>query len=904
MSWLTRIANAFRTSETAADLDEELQFHLDQRIADLIKDGTPQNEARQIARRQLGNRLSTREASHEIKSAAWLESLARDFRFGARMLLRYRVASLAAIVSLALAIGSCTAAFSLIDALLFRPLPVRAPHELFDLARVFPPFMSPNNQPREFDIFSYPQYQLLRDTARDSADLFMTDWTGGLSPAQFDDSGGASENVRAEFISGEGFDILGVKPATGRLIQPDDDSLTDAHMVAVVSYPFWKRRFAGSPSAIGRKLTIQNKTFQIIGITAAPFNGLHPGYLTDVWVPLAAAADSRALEQDVELATIWGRLHPGAKRTQLRERLQAAFTNALRERLRINPPRSFNAAQLKQFADQPLILRDTSAGSGRDSLFRARFRRPFLILALICALLLLVACSNVANLMLARASARDAEMALRISLGAARIRLMQQMLVESAQLAIVATGFALIFAAAVAPSIVARLGPSELPAFLDVAPDARSLGFAAVLSLITTVLFGLIPALRASSAAPEAELKAGATNQSARLGALRWTLTAQIGFSVAVLFLSGLLLLSFRKLISVDLGFTRNGVVLFDLGRRDPFDRHPVPGSKLLEQIRALPGVRAASLTAQRPMGGDLVWTLLNIIRFPGRAEETTRPLEIPVSDGFFNAMRIRWIAGRDFLPEEISGDSESVIVNQAFVDAFLGRNNPIGLVFESLRGKLAPAPLRRQIVGVVGTIHYNRPREPDHPTIYTPLRDVSGATLNVSANSMSASFIAWLRTQVESAGPTLRVRNSILLASQIDNTLLSERLLALLAGFFSIVALLLAAVGLYGVVNYAAVRRTREIGIRIALGARPPQVVRMIVAGASVPVMAGIALGTAAGMGLARYLASQLFSVNPTDPASLAAPIACIVVAALTAALPPAIRAAGRDPLIALRHE
>jgi putative ABC transport system permease protein len=791
MSWLTRIANVFRSSETAADLDEELQFHLDQRVADLIKDGTPQNEARQIARRQLGNRLSTREASHEIKSAAWLESLSRDFRFGARMLLRYRVASLAAILSLALAIGSCTAAFSLIDALLFRPLPVPAPHELFDLARVFPPFMSPDKQSREFQFFSAPQFEMLRDAARDSADLFFLQYSAGFAPAMFDDSGGASENIRSEPIDGHGFGILGVKPLIGRLIQPDDDSSTAGHMVAVLSYPFWKRRFAGSPSVIGHTVNLGPKTYQIIGVAAPPFSGVHTGFLTDLWFPFFTGADPRVLAQDVELCPIWGRVHPGVDRVQLQARLQAVFTNALAETIRTHPPRNMRGDELQQYAAQPLRIRDASTGNG--SFFREQFRRPFQILTLICALLLLVACSNVANLMLARASARDAEMALRISLGAARSRLIQQMLVESLQVALIATILAALFAALVAPAIVARLGPSEFPAFLEVAPDARSLAFAAALALASTLLFGLIPALRASSAAPEAALKRGTANQSSRLGALRCTLAAQVGFSVAVLFLSGLLLLSFRKLTTVDVGFNRRNVVLFDLRPAvpDPFTFHAIARTKLLEHIRGLPGVRSASYTAQRPMGGDMVWMMMPFVRFSGRQNETIRPVQIPISDGFFEAMQIRWIAGRDFLPEEIARESDSTIVNQAFVDTYLRAANPIGQVFETI-GDVAK-PVRHQIVGVAASIHYNRPRHDDGPTFYTPLRDdgevIPGTTrrrnfdptMNVRADSMSPAFITWLRQQIETAEPALRARNTTLLESQIDNTLLSERLLALL---------------------------------------------------------------------------------------------------------------------------
>src|ERR1700720_3519564 len=255
MSWVTRLANAFRPGKTAADLDEEMQFHLDQRIADLLNSGMPRNEAERIARRQFGNQLATRESSHEIKSAAWIESLFRDFRFGLRMLSKYRAATFAALASLALALGACTAAVSLIDALMLRPLPVRDPHHLFDLARALPPFMSPNNQPREFDQFSYPQFKLLREVVRDSADLFMTSFNGGFQPVLFNGAG-LSENVRTGYMDGHGFEILGVKPALGRLIQADDDSHANGHLVAVISYPFWKRRFGGSPAVLGRKLTL------------------------------------------------------------------------------------------------------------------------------------------------------------------------------------------------------------------------------------------------------------------------------------------------------------------------------------------------------------------------------------------------------------------------------------------------------------------------------------------------------------------------------------------------------------------------------------------------------------------------------------------------------------------------
>ena len=902
MSWISRIANALCTGRAAADLDEELQFHLDERAADLVREGFTRAEADRLARRQLGNRLELRESSRDVKSAVWLESLLRDFQFGLRMIRKHRRASFAAIASLALALGACTVAFTMIDALIFRRVPIAAPEQLIDLARLMPAFFSPNNQPRESNSFSHPQYELLRDAARGQADLFAM--AAGLQLALSDDSGGFSENLRAGAISGEGFQILGVRPALGRLIQPDDDSLA-SQPVAVISYAYWKRRFGASPATIGERLKLGRQSFQIVGVAAPSFYGVEPGYLTDVWLPLSVAGFCRdSANPDNGCFRVSGRVHPEANRDQLRERLQAVVTNFLRERVRVNPPHNLRGPQIEQFVNAPLRIRDASTGA--DSLFRVQFRRPLWILALICALLLLLACSNVANLMLARASARDAEMALRVSLGAGRLRLVRQMLIESGQISVAACVLAVAFAALATPALVARLGSSDFPAWLDVAPDAATLGFAAALSLIAMLLFGIVPALRATSphsaASPNAALKAGAAQQSGRMGALRSMLATEVAFSVAVLYLSGLLLLSFKKLTSVDFGFTADNVVLFDLAPRQPENPSPASGAGLLEAVRRLRGVQAASISLQRPMGGDIVWIQTPFIRLPGGANEAVRPREVPVSTGFFETMQIRWIAGRDFLPQEIAGDSPSVIVNQAFVDKFFPGQDPIGRQFEKIGDD--PDPVRQQIIGVVGNAHWNNLREPEEPSIYSPLRDIVVATLNIRTSIPAGAVIPAVRDQITAAAPAFSARGTTLLRGQIDNTMLREHLLAILASFFSVVALLLAAVGLYGVVNYSAVRRTREIGIRIALGARRGEVVRLILSGTAMFILLGIGLGIACGLGMGRYLASQLFDVKPTDFSSLAVPIGCLLVVTVTAALPPALRAANVDPLIALKYE
>jgi putative ABC transport system permease protein len=897
MSWVSRISNAFRPGRTAADVDDELQFHVEQRAADLVREGTPPADAEPLARRQLGNRLQLREACHDVKSAVWLESLLQDFRFGLRMIRKHRKATLTAVVSLALALGACTTAFTLIDALIFRPLPVAAPEQLIDLARLMPAYFSADNQRHESNSFSYPQYQMLREAARGDADLFAMPTGAQLAP--FEDSDGFSENLRAGAMSGEGFQILGMRPALGRLIQPDDDSPA-SQLVAVISDSFWKRRYGASPTAIGERLRLGNQSFQIVGIAAPSFYGVEPGYLTDVWLPLSVSGFCRGLTNpDSGCVRVWGRVHPGVNRIQLRERLQAVVTNFLRERVRIAPRRNLRGPQIEQFVNAPLEIRDASTGA--DTLFRLQFRRPLWILALICALLLLLACSNVGSLMLARASARDAEMALRISLGAGRPRLIRQMLIESGQIAAAAWFLGVGFAALATPALVARLGSSDFPAWLDVAPDAAMLGFAAALSFIAALLFGIVPAVRASATSPNSALKAGAAQQSGRPGGLHWMVSAEIAFSVAVLFLSGLLLLSFRKLISVDLGFNTNNVILFDLGPRHGENPPHTSGVDMLEALRRFPGVQAASISWQRPMGGDLVFIQTPFIRLPGGATEAVRPREVPVSAGFFETMQIRWIAGRDFLSEEIAGKSPAVIVNQAFVDKFFHGQDPIGREFDKIGDD--PEPIRQQIVGVVGNAHWNNLREPEEPSIYTPFRDIV-ATLIVRTGPPAVSLIPTLRKQVAAAAPDFAAPGTILLRDQIDNITIRERLLAILAGFFSMVGLLLAAVGLYGVVNYAAVRRTREIGIRIALGARPGEIMRLILSNTTAFVLLGVGLGIGCGLGTGRYLASQLFAVKPTDFLSLAAPVTSILIVALAAVLPPALRAAKADPLVALKYE
>lgn len=891
MSWLSRLINVFRGDRVDRDLDDEREFHIQARTEELIRRGMAPEEAARQARRAFGNALATRESSRDAKMAGWLESLLRDARFGFRMLRKDRVVSLAALLSLSLAIGACTAAFSLIDALILRPLPVPEPDRL-----VYLMYPIPRSVIAEDGYMTNGQYAEFQKVAGGRIELFGYMNGGGLQQAAFGADSSEREAVRINVISGDAFRVLGLHPAIGRLLTAEDD--TD-HLVAVVSYPFWMRRFGGNPAAIGQSFTFRDKRYQIIGVAPKGFTGLEPGYLTDMWIPrtLDLAARDNFFSG---WGQVWGRLAPGVPAEQARAVLAAAFTNFRRAHRQEFVRMGFPPDRFEAFIDTPLRLEP--AGRGGNSLFRAQFRRPLWILAIVAALVLLIACSNVANLFTARAAAREREMALRISIGAGRWRLVRQVLIESGMLAAAACILGLAFAAAVAPAMVSLLAPPGFPAYLDLRLDARMLGFIALLCAVTTVLFGLAPAVQASSASPNEALKAGGGKHSGSAGMLRPVVAAQVGFSFAVVFLSGLLLLTFRNLTHVDLGLARRGVILFNLQARGlkPGDASRAAAQQLLDRLRSYPGVQAAGFSAFALVGGPFAPMMIRGIRFPGSGPASIQPLYLPVSPGFLDALQIHLIGGRDFQPRDLDADSQSVIVNEAFARAFLGGQYPVGQRFEQMnRDGYVP----REIVGVVRDAKYNNLRDPSPPTVYEPYSG-PGGVLEVRTAGDPVTLSSNLRQEIQRAGPSVQVTGVTLQSTQIGNTILSERLLALLAGFFAIVALVLAAVGLYGVLSYSVVRRTKEIGIRVALGAQPLRVVRLVVTDVGLMILLGVGAGMAGGAALARFVQSILFEVKPAEFASLALPLVCLLAASFAAALPPAMRAARVDPTVALRYE
>ncbi len=888
MSLWTRVSNVFRAGRVERELDEELQFHLEERTRELMAEGLTREAAARQAARRLGNRLRLREQSRDVKLMPWLDSLVRDVRMGLRMLRKNGAVTVVSVVSVALALGACLAAFSLIDALVLRPLPVKDPAQLVYLT--FPTY-TPERP--ESDTFNDPIFVRLRDAGRGRVDLFAMS-TQVIRPVTF---GGANdkERLRTQFVSGDAFDLLGVMPAAGRVIARQDD-VVRAQPVAVVSHAFWTRRFGGSADVLGTQLVMNDRQFEIVGVAERKFTGIEPGRPTDVWFAYSSYNPRAFGNPQFNWFRILGRMQRGVRPEQAQSVLQAAFTNFRRE----FAPRMFGPSQspasVARFIDTPMSLR--SAANGPSPL-RRQFERPLWILALIAGLILLIAGSNVANLFLARGAAREREMSLRLSIGASRGRLIQQVLVEGALVAIASCALGVLLARAAAPSVVVMLASADDPVQLDLRADWTLAAVAIGLTLVATALFGIAPGLRASGAEPLTALKTGGERSAPRGAMMRPFVALQVAFSVVVLFVGGLLVLSFAKLSHVNPGFASSDVLLFSVETVQRLEPNPQRTALLqvLERLRDVPGVRAVSSAEFNVLGR--AWTAY--VRMPRTQYDTIEATVAPVTPGYFETMRMPLVAGRVFVDRDLPpGSSTAVVVNEAFAKRYFSGAPAIG---RTLEARFAEADGPHEVVGVVADARYDL-REPPAPTIYIPLRLGTLGTIHVRGSGDLAALAFRLREEIRAANPVIRVTSVMAQSAAVDQTMLRERLLALLSGFFALTGLALVILGLYGVLSYSVVQRTREIGIRVALGARQLRVIRTVLAGTGAAALAGAAFGLAGALYLSRFVESLLFEVTPLDFWSLALPLGALLVAAALAAALPALRVARVDPVIALRYE
>ena len=900
---LARLSALLTWRQQEQRLREELEEHIALLTEDYLKSGLSSSEARRQALLKFGSLEATKEAYRDQRGLPALDALVSDVVFGWRQLNKHRTASAAAILSLALAIGATTAAFRLVDAVLLRTLPVAEPERLFFIATTF---VDREGRPDYRDAFDYPTFRRYHETVGNRADVMVV----GMSLPR-DVAFGAddeTEKLYRQWVSGNVFGIFGLRPALGRLLMPDDDLTPGAHPVAVLSYNYWTRRFGRDPGVLGKTFRIRqigagnmgNDRLEIVGVAPQGFTGTEPGEVTDVFLP--AMMNAGAINNPGWLDfRIWVRPHPGVSPEQVRQSLQAAFTHEHRERLKEfhsdTPSRVIDA-----FLKEEVLLLPAAAGAGR---LQKQYRRPLVILSLLVVLVLLIACANVANLLTAQAAARTREMALRVSIGAGRFRLIQLVLVESALLAISASALGALFASWAAPLVVSMLRLPGDPVRLIFATSWREVAFSVALAFLVTLLFGLAPAFRASAVQPITALK-GADDPRARAWLMRALLAAQVAFCVLVLFVAGLFLNTFHRLANRPLGFTAERVLIIDASahaREQPAEAW----MRVADHLRRTPGVQSVSLAGWPLLSGN---SLTFAVRLPGRPVEPRQPYFLEVSPGFFETMRIRLIDGRDVrpgdLPPRLHASGQPLpgvgIVNEAFARTYFNGANPVGRSVDVRQSKDLAAPM--EIVGYVGDAAYRDLREAVPPTVYVPVVERQHITFLARIAGDPQALAPILRREASRARSDVRVHAIQPQDNFIRSKLVRERMLAALSLFFALVALVLAAVGLYGVLNYSVTRQRRDISIRMALGARSTHILRRVTTDIAVMICLGSAIGLAGGLASGRLIEALLFEVKATDFAMFVMPIFTLAGVALMAALPPAIRAARIDPAQTLRSD
>jgi len=884
MSFWSRIANVLRGDRLSREIDEELQAHIEEAIA--------QGRDSAEARRAFGSALRLREESRDVRLVAWLESLRSDAVFGWRQLMKRKVTSAAAILSLALGIGACTSAFRLIDALLLRPLPVSEPEQLYALARQGIDF---DGKVRTGDGWAYPAFRLMRAAVKDQAELMAISYSDRTDLTYGSDA--EMEKAYRQYVSGWMFNSFGLRPAAGRLFTESDDLKPGAHPYAVLSYDYWTSRFGGDPKVIGRTFRIGNDLYEIVGVSPERFTGTEPGTVIDIFIPTMMHPAVQV--PDYTWMRTLARVKPGVAMEPLRAKLDA--TSRAFEEERAKGLGGMSKQQIDEFLSLKLFLE--SAATGVSDL-QNDYRTSLAALGVLVALVLLIACANVANLMTAQAAARSREMALRVSIGAGRGRLVQLVLVESAWLAFLAAAFGGGFAWWAAPVVVSMINPPYNPARLFLPADWRVLGFGLVLTVGVMLLFGLAPALRASAIKPVSALKGGEDPHSRRR-LMQALIAVQTAFCFLVLFVAGLFVATFDRLSNRPTGFSPERVLTLETVTVRP--QPPAFWDQVAEHLRTVPGVETVGLANSVLLGG---WSWNNFISVNGTPPNGVVVYLLQALPGWIDAMKIPLIDGRDFRPADTYPGA--AIVNRTFAKAYFNGEDPVGKPFEVVFS--GGWRLRFECVGLVGDVTYRDIREPILPQAYFPFHsiDAKGALQPIgqgtfivrTASSNPLALASILRREVLRARSEFRVSN-IRTQTEINQShTVRERLLARLALFFGMVALLLAGVGLYGVLDYSVLQRRHEIGIRMALGAQAGDIARRVTVAVFSMVLAGALAGLALGLASVRYIETLLYQVKASDPRMLALPALTIIAAALLAALPPVIRAVRVDPAKTLRAE
>jgi len=920
-----------------SDFAAEIRAHLELETEQLKEQGMSEDEARMAAHRAFGNVTQAQERFYESGRWLWWDHIVQDIRFALRMFRKSPGFTAVAVATLALGIGANTAIFSLINAVMLRPLPVRDPQRLVILkwsARQWPKtdaFSAWSGCPikatglkepaPEGCSFSYPMFEQFRA----ENNIFAAVFAIVPSPEFGVSIDGSASLAEGEFVSGGFFPALGVRAALGRLLGPSDGN-AGASPAVVLSYGYWKRQFGGSPSVIGKLIVVNGAPFSVVGVGPPGFLNLDPGIVNDMWLPLSTRARvygplfSRVLPKTTDPANWWlmvgARLKPGVKATQAQAVTEAVFRRGV----------TGGTSPMLKLEDAPHIELP-SVAHGLASL-RQRFGDPLFLLMTAVGVVLLIACANIASLMLARTAARQKEFAVRFALGAAHSRIFRQLLTESLMMAVVGgvLGIAL-----------AYLGSRSLAAFLsanwyasmaiDVRPDVRVLAFTVGVAMLAGILFGLAPALRGTRIDVTPALKEGGVARTPGFGVRGffsgpWTsrgpqnrgsapptklglgntlVMVQVALSILVLVGASLLVRTLINLATMNVGFDARNVVIVTV---EP-ELNGYKGERLARlfpelqgRLGAVPGVASVGYSSVPLLSG--AYMSRDIYMADGSSPQAD---VLNVGPNFFETMRIPLLGGRTYSAQDFKDASAKktkvVIVNQSFARRFFSKRNPIGQLICLDDSK----PPDVEIVGVVGDTKYNGLREAIEPTMYFPMQS-GGGTFEVRTALNPKTLIPSIGEAVRSVDSNLPISRLMTQSEQVDRALFQERLVAWLSGAFALLALVVACIGLYGLLSFEVTQRTHEVGVRMALGASPRQVFGLVVRQGIRVVAIGAVTGIATALALTRYLGSLLYGVRPIDPLAYVAVTVLLLIVTMAACYIPARRATKVDPMVALRYE
>ncbi|ADV84407.1 ABC transporter permease [Terriglobus saanensis] len=901
LEFLRRIRMLLQRRQFQADLDEEMRLHLELRTEQQAETGLTHQAARHVAYRRFGNPTAIKEKSHRTWGWEWLESFVNDVHYGVRSMLRSPVLTLVALLSLGLGIGANTAIFSFMDAVMLRSLPVKDPHDLFLFGTGA--WAGITDSIGSTELYSYPFYRAMQKQNAVFSDvgaaLSMLNEVHGTVEGRNE-----TERMHVQLVTGTYFPMLGVKPLIGRMLADDDDRIEGGHPVAVISYAWWVTSLARDPNILSKKVKLGETTFNIIGVAPPEFFGTKVGEAPDLWVPLAmmeqVPPNWRGYKDNFSQSLqLMGRLKPGVTLDQA-----TSNVNLLYQQIQHGfPDAKLNQQTLKQLQEAHVPLTPMSKGL---SYLRGQFSQPLRILMVLVAVVLLIACANLANLLLARSTARIREFAVRQALGARRSRLIRQLLTESLLLAFAGGALGIAFAS-VANRLLLRMvsgGPEDLP--LDVSINPRLLLFTLTITVLTAVLFGTLPALRATKLELTDALKdsRGPQTGTGKSPLAKILVISQIVFSLVLLVGAGLFVRTLVNLSNIDTGFNKEDVLLLrtdpsSIGYKGDDPRVTRLYQQIEERVGALHGVTTASFSLFTFNEGS--WN--GGITVPG--VDLGRSINVKhnvIGNDYFKAMGIPLLAGRTFGPQDTTTSQKVSIISERLAKTYFPKTSPLGRHY-SIGGADSP---EREIIGIVKDVKFGNLSEDPETLDYVSYsqRPQYENDLVVRYTGDFAAISGAIQQAIHSVDRNLPIAEITTLDEQVGRSITQQRTVAQLSAFFGLLAVFLSCIGIYGLMSYVVSRRTNEIGIRMALGARRGNVRWLVMREITLLLGIGIGIGVPVTLAGTRMIQTMLFGVKGSDPASLVASVTLLLAIGLLAGYLPARRASRVDPMVALRYE